>query len=325
MTGRPPQRPDDGGIGLELLVLAGGLARRSGTGTRCGTARRRRPRAPGRRRPRRRTRCCPRARRGSRRGSRRAARPGGPAPGTAPPARRPAAIPLLRLVVGVEDDQALVAVDDRHPAVSGPLQHRARGRRRPGSPAPRRRSRCGWRGRRPRWRSPGRGGGRAPRPRWATGRGPARSSAPPGRPGTGSGRAPISWPRIRPSMSRTSAARAARWEPASRSSRAAYPSSTSSTACSAEIRSLLDAVAGLAVAASGRRSSGRAPQDVGILRAQPVADLGRVPFGRLAGRLAGPGPAGPARRRPPPRRSRGSAAPGRDGPAPPPGPWRSRG
>ena len=53
----------------------------------------------------------------------------------------------------------------------------------------------------------------------ASGRAPARSSAPPARRWNGSGRSPIKWPRIRASMSRTSAARAARCEPASRSSR----------------------------------------------------------------------------------------------------------
>ena len=132
-----------------------------------------------------------------------------------------AAIALLRLVVGVEDRPG-PGRRRRWPSGSGGRgPARCPGRRRPGSPARPRRSRCGWPGRRPRWRSRGRGAGSSPaaslgvRSCASTIVGAARPSW------NGSGRPPISWPRIRPSMSRTSAARAARWEPASRSSRAA--------------------------------------------------------------------------------------------------------
>ena len=99
------------------------------------------------------------------------------------------------------------------------------------------------------------------------------------------GSSPINWPRIRASMSRTSAARAARWEPVSRSSRAACASSTSRTACSAETCSC-------STWARASRAEGRigdhpavGRQDVGVLRAEPGSGLALGLLGLSAGSL----------------------------------------
>ena len=155
VTGRPCERPDHGGVGLELLFLAGRCARRSGTGTRCGRARRRRPRAPGRRRPRRGTRYCPRGRRGRRRAFRPGGRPGRRGPGTARPARRR---PCGSVPGSAQSGSRMTRPSSPSMmtvrTVAGPVQEPARARPRPGSRARRRRSPYGWRGPRPRWRSP---------------------------------------------------------------------------------------------------------------------------------------------------------------------------
>ena len=88
------------------------------------------------------------------------------------------------------------------------------------------------------------------------------------------GRWPTNWPRIRGSMSRTSAARAARWESVSRSRRAAWASSTSMTACSAAIRSRLDPRPGIGPQGRVGDHPAVGGQDVGILGTEPVTGLG---------------------------------------------------
>ena len=290
-------RADDRGIDLELLVFARRGLRRSRTGIRCGTGRRRRPAVEAGLDLAAELDIAPEL------DSRAVQRLGGQAgfagedlkPGRS--LRGDLAVSLLGFRVGVEDDEALVAVDDGHPAMLGAVQELAQpdhGRDLQGGRDDRgvagAAAGLGGEAR----DEPGVDPGRLAR---ASGRAPARSPARPASSWNDSGRSPIKWLKIRASMSRTSAARADRCEPVSRSSRDDKLLEHVENGVLGRGVLVLDELA--SVGAQGRVGDHPAVrrQDVGVLRSQPRDRASASSWLRpRRARHRGRGRAAPARR-----------------------------